>query len=66
MTRSSPHSDSKQEQSARTMRHANKAGDDADHRHSVDAQHELDQPENAKGRPAPHGRQSNAGNDGGA
>jgi len=65
MTHSPSHADSKQETSARTLRHVNKAGDDSDHRRSVDAQHELNRPENAKGRPAPDG-QSNAGNDGGA
>ena len=65
MSHSSSPSDSKQEQSARTLRHANKAGKDADHSRSADAQHDLARPENAKGRPAPDG-QSNAANDGGA
>ena len=56
---------SKLEKSAQTLRHANKKGDAADHRHAADAQNEVNRPENAKGRPAT-GKQSNAGNDGGA
>lgn len=55
----------KLEKSAQTLRHANKQGEDADHRKAADAQNEINRPENAKGRPAT-GEQSNAGNDGGA
>jgi len=54
------------EKSARKLRKANEAGEDADHRHSADAQNELNSPGYAKGRPATGGGQSNAGNDGGA
>jgi hypothetical protein len=53
------------EKSAQTLRHANKKGKDADHDKSAKAQNDLNRPENAKGRPDT-GRQSNAGNDGGA
>ena len=56
---------SKLEKSAQTLRQVNKEGENADHSKAADAQNDVDRPENAKGRPAT-GRQSNAGNDGGA
>jgi hypothetical protein len=61
---SSP-SGSKLEKSARKLREANQSGKNASHRQSADAQNELDNPEQAKGRPKT-GDQSNAGRDGGA
>lgn len=53
------------EKSAQTLRNANKKGEDADHDKAADAQSKINRPANAKGRPDT-GRQSNAGNDGGA
>lgn len=65
MSHSPSHPESKLEKPARALRRANKAGEDADHHRSADAQQNINRPENAKGRPAPDGP-SNAGNDGGA
>lgn len=53
------------EKAAQKLRHANEKGAESSHDQAADAQHEINRPENAKGRPAT-GRQSNAGRDGGA
>lgn len=65
MNRPSSPSDSSLENSAGKLRQANRSGAKSDHRHSADAQNELDNPDQAKGRPDTGG-QSNAGRDGGA
>ena len=66
MKRTAHTTDSKLEKPARTLRHANEQGEAADNRHTADAQNEIDNPAQAKGRPAAGGGKSNAGRDGGA
>ena len=54
------------EDHAETMRRAHQTGDRRHQSEAVEAQHELQQPEHAKGRPPGTRGSSNAGNDGGA